>query len=122
MDKADYFKINLLILAKDDNESVLAEKWQFLVKQKPSDDLVESMKSDEKQKNFMGQSNLHFDDFNLIMLEKNVSKMKQQLKVVFRGLKSLILTLPITSALRQSRKTISASYSFDICTKVGETS
>lgn len=70
----------------------------------------------------MGQSNLHFDDFNLIMLEKNVSKMKQQLKVVFRALKSLILTLPMTSALRQPRKTISASYSFEICTKQGESS
>tara|TARA_B110000285_G_scaffold212587_1_gene256244 strand:- start:1772 stop:2209 length:438 start_codon:yes stop_codon:yes gene_type:complete len=100
MDKTNTFKINLLISAKDDNESVLAEKWQFLVNLKQTDDLLESMKSDDKQKNFMGQSNLHFDDFNLILLEKNVSKMKQQLKVVFRGLKSLLLTLPMTNALR----------------------
>lgn len=70
----------------------------------------------------MGQSNLHFDDFNLILLEKNVSKMRQQLKIVFRALKSLILTLPMTSALRMNRKIISASYSFDICTKMGEIS
>ena len=27
MDKTDTFQINLLISAKDDNESVLAEKW-----------------------------------------------------------------------------------------------
>ena len=48
MDKAEYFKINLLICAKDDNDSVLAEKWQFIVKQKPSDELINGLKSDEK--------------------------------------------------------------------------
>ena len=54
MDKTDHFKINLLISAKDDNESILAEKWQFRINLKPSDELIDSMKSDEKQKNFMG--------------------------------------------------------------------
>ena len=44
MDKTNTFKINLLISAKDDNESVLAEKWQFVVNLKQTDDLLESLK------------------------------------------------------------------------------
>lgn len=34
------YKINLLIMAKDEYESVLAEKWQFEVTQKANEEIL----------------------------------------------------------------------------------
>ena len=44
------FVINLLILAKDDNETILAEKWQFSITQNPVEEIAQKIKEFQANK------------------------------------------------------------------------